>query len=340
MVKAKKKKKRVKTEPTRDMFVTGGLNMLFLGGFIGIFYHTLYLLISVETHFAEASFVLISDLFYGLGMLCLFFGIVFASYSFLKGTEYLKKYAGSFLVAGAALSFLPVIYSQYDKIMGLREQTIALQSFITLHTPTIMVNFCKLYFFAGAVCAGVYLWGRRQQRSWAAAFFIAGAVCACVNLVISVYNSYDTYKMFLEIYGTASRDLIISQFFFPDLLNIISRLLVVIGVLLLSVFYLWKYRLRRWTGRIWFFGGAVGVFHWFLRLSIDSQGIRQDITGVRQSIMQLTPYSTSYRNLALTIETLREFYVKKMIPTYMESGLWVVVFAGIALMGIYFWVRE
>ncbi len=338
MVKAKKKK--VKKEPTHDMFVTGGLNMLFLGGFIGIFYHTLYLLLSVETHFEEASFVLISDLFYGLGMLCLFFGIVFASYSFLKGNDYLKKYAGSFLVAGGILSFLPVVYSQYDKIMGLKEQAIALQSFITLHTPAIMVNFSKLYFFAGAVCLGMYLWGRRQRRSWAAAFFIAGAACACVNLIVSAYNSYDTYKMFMEVYGTESKELIISQFLFPDLLNIISRLLVVIGVLLLSVVYLWKYRLKKWTGRAWVFGGVTGVFHWFLRLSLDSQMIRQDITGVRQSIMQLTPYSTSYRDLPLTIETLREFYVKKMIPSYMESGLWVVIFAGIALLGIYFWVRE
>lgn len=340
MVKAKtkKKKKKVKPEPARDMFITGGLNLLFLGGFIGIFYHTLYLLISVETH-VEESVILISDIFYGLGMLCLFFGIIFVSYTFLKETEHLKKYTGSFLVAGGILSFLPVVYSQYDKIIGLKEQTIALQSFVTLHASTIMVNLGKLYFFAGVICVGMYLWGRRQQRSWAAAFFISGVVCVCVNLVISIYNSYDTYKMFMEMYAT-SRDLIISQFLFPDLLNIISRLLVVIGVLLLSVFYLSKYRLKKWTGRIWVFGGAVGVFHWFLRLSLDSQTIHNEITGVRQSIMQLTPYSTSLKDLPLTIETLREFYVKKMIPLYLEDGLWIIVFAGIALMGIYFWVRE
>ena len=338
MVKAKKKKKKKKPEPTRDMFVTGGLNLLFLGGFIGIFYHTLYVLIAVEAHIEE-SVTLLSDIFYGLGMLFLFFGIVFVSYTFSKEVDYLKKYTGSFFVAGGILSLLPVVYSQYDKIIGLKEQTIALQSFITLHAPTIMVNLGKLYFFAGAICVGIYLWGRRQQRPWAAAFFIGGAVCACVYLVISVYNSYDTYKMFMEMYAT-SRDLIISKFLFPDLLNIISRLLVVIGVLVLSISYLSKYRLKKWAGRTWVFGGVGGVFHWFLRLSLDSQDIHNEITGVRQSIMQLTPYSTSLKDLPLTIETLREFYVKKMIPLYMEDGLWIIVFAGVALIGVYLWAKE
>lgn len=73
---------------------------------------------------------------------------------------------------------------------------------------------------------------------------------------------------------------------------------------------------------------------------MDSRSIRSEITSVRQSIMQLTPYSTSFKDQMLTVETLKEFYVKKMIPLYLEDSLWILVFTGITAIGIYLWLRE
>jgi hypothetical protein len=340
MVKVKKKKgKKAKRKPTKDMFAKGGLNLLLLGGFVGIFYQTLYLLITIEA-IEEPSLEIFERIFWEMGTLFLFIGLVLACFHFLKEEEFFKKHTGSFLVSGAVLSLIVTIYSQYDVIIGLKDQTIVLKSFVTAYLPKIMGNFSRLYIFLGVSVLGIYFWGRRKGKRVAAEFLIAGCTAGVVALVIYVYNGYDTYKMFLEMYSI-EKEMVISRFLFPDILNHTSRLLVLVGVLLFSASVIWAgHNLRKWTGRAWFFGGILGAFHGFVLLSLDSEMIHNEISGVRQSIMELTPYSTTLKDNALVIETLKEFYVKKMIPTYMDQFFWIAIFTGIAAVAVYFWVRK
>ncbi len=338
MVKVKKKK-RVKQKAVRTMFSSGGLDLLVMGGVIGLFYQTLYLLITVEAQTAEVSYYLFWRLFQEMGILFLFLGIVLVSYSFLKEEESMKKFGGSSLISGALLSLPVVVYSTYKAVTGLEGQTVTLKSFLTTTAPNIVGNFSKVYIFAGVLFLGIFFWGHRRARTAAAAFFVGGAILGCIFMVIWGYNTYETSKAFLEMYPD-SRDLIFAQFLFPDVLNIIYRLLLTIGVLTYTVYYLSKYNLKRWTGRIWFFGGAVGFFHWLLRFRLDSTAVHREVVGVRQAIMQLTPYSTSLKDQALTIETMKEFYMKKMIPTYVEPSVYAIICAGIAAIALYLWTRE
>ena len=116
---------------------------------------------------------------------------------------------------------------------------------------------------------------------------------------------------------------------------------ILAGTLLLAASHiLEKYDMRKWTGRTWLVGGITGAFYKFTSLGIGSQTIHDEILRVRQYIMELTPYSTSLNDLPLTTETLREYYIKKMIPVYMDHALWIMVFSAIALLGIYFWSKK
>lgn len=341
MVKVKKKKKKIRKEAaTKSMFSRGGLKMIILGGVVAIFYYTFYLMVSVEAQWEEASLILIKDASNGLGMLFLVFGIIFACYYFLEDKDFFRLYGGSFLISAALLTIPSVIYSQYTAGQSLKGQEITLKAFLTSHFFTFMTNAGKVYILVGALFLGIYLWRYRKKRLWAAASFMAGGIILCIALVISFYNTYEMYQTFLEMYSS-SKDLIISRFLFPNVLNDISRLLVVLGVSLFPASYIGKrYILRTWTGRVWTFGGMAGAFRGFIILNIDSEMIHNEIVNMRQSIMQLTPYSTSFKEYPLTIETLREFYVKKMLPTYLEHTFVIAIFIGIALIGIYLWVKE
>lgn len=341
MVKAKKKK-RVKKKVSQNMFVKGGMTMLIWGGVFGVFYHVLYLLIMVETYAGEVSHTLLWNVLKELGILLLLCGLIFVCYSILKEKErggFFRKNAGSFLISGALLSFPAVFYALYELISTISEPTT--RHFVMSIFPSLMEHFARLYLFAGVVFLGIFFWEYRNKRKWAAELLIGGVIAECVAVVISSYGIYDTYQFFLGTYGEASKDLIISQFLVPGFLNNISILFVIMGILCFSASYLWKvYDFRTWAGRTLTLGGIVGAFHGFIRLGIDSQSIQSEITQVRQSIMNLTPYSTVLEDLPLTVETLREFYVKKMIPLYFEHALWVLVYTGIALAGIYLWTRK
>jgi hypothetical protein len=338
MVKTKKRKPLEK-KPATNMFLGGGLDFLILGGFIAVVYHTLYTLIMVEASPEDVSYTLILQVLQAMGMLLLFFGVVVLSYSFLKESKQLRKYGGALLVSGGALSIPAAVASSYFYATALKGQTITVKSYLTLNMPSLMTNFSKVYILVAVLFLGIFFWERRRQRTWAAACFSAGAATWSIALVVAFYNTYDMYETFMEMYSS-SRDLIISQFLVPDLLSNISRFLVVLGFLLLTISYIQKTNFQKWAGRFWTFGGAVGVFHWFLRLNLDSQMIKNEMTSVRQSIMQLTPYTTTFKDVSLTIETMKEFYVKKLIPTYLEEFMLVAVFAAITAIGIYLWTRK
>ncbi len=345
MVKAKKKKKRVKEKPSQNMFVRGGLDLLIMGGFMGIMYQVLYLLITVETKLDTASYKVPVKILEEFGILFLFFSLILICFFFLKGDGFFQKYGGSALISGAVLSVPPVLFLGYDLFSTFREQLISAQvisakSYIMTNIPQMMETFTRLYFFTGALLLGVSFWGHQRGRKWAAELFMGGVGAGCIALVTSMYGSYESTKFLMQMYSL-QKDLIISQFLFPDLLKRSSWLLIILGVLFFSASYIWtKISYRKWTGRTWLFGGVTGAFYGFLRLGMDSRSIRSEITSVRQSIMQLTPYSTSFKDQMLTVETLKEFYVKKMIPLYLEDSLWILVFTGITAIGIYLWLRE
>lgn len=335
----------MKEKPSLGMFAKGGLSLLVLGGFFGVFYQALYLLIALEVRIGDIStevpYTLFITIFKELGILFVFAALIFLCFFFLKEKEFFQKHAGSTLIAGSVLSLPAVFYALYDIVTALRDQTVTARNFAVTTFPQLMGNICKVYIFVGAVLLGVYLWNRRGVRKWAAAFFLGGATAGCITFGASVYTSYDSYIFLMGMYGEASKDVLITQFLFPDLLRVVSWLLIVIGVLLLSAFYVKKKSVfKKWGGRTWVFGGIAAAFYGFIRLGMESRNIHNEITSVRRSIMELTPYSTSLKDLMLTIETLREFYVKKMLPVYMENSLWIAVFAGIAVLGIYLWVRE
>ncbi|KYK31797.1 MAG: hypothetical protein AYK19_16225 [Theionarchaea archaeon DG-70-1] len=348
MVKAKKKKKKkrkkVEEKPSRNMFAKGGLSLLALGGLLGIFCQTLYFLITVETqteNIEEISYRLFLTLFEELGMLFMFFALVFACFFFLKEKEFFQKYAGSALVTGGVLLIPAVLFSLYDSVSVLKDQTITARAFVITNLPGVMTHVSKVYLFAGALLLGIYLLNRRNARKWAAAFFLGGCAVGSIALAVSMYSTYDSYIFLLEMYGEPTKDTLISQFLFPDLLRLVSWFLIMIGGLFLSAFYIRdRTTFRKWAGRTWVFGGIAAAFYGFLRLGMESRAVRNEITSVRQSIMELTPYSTSLKDQILTIETLREFYVKKMMPLYLENAWWIAVFAGIAVLGIFWWVRE
>lgn len=343
MVKAKKKKKKVKRKISQDMFVKGGLNLLMMGGFIGIFYQVLYMLIMVETFttLEEVSYTLFIRIFREFGIFFLFLGLIFVCYSILKEKEFFTKHTGTFLASGASLSLVGGVYALYDIISRQAEQVFSSQTFLISVLPVLMSNISRIYLFMGALLLGIAVWGFRTQRKWAAALFVAGAGTGCGVFVLLMYGVYENTTFFLEMYGETNRELIISRFLLPDMLQNISLLLVFAGIVSLSASYIWTaYKLRRWAGRLLLFGGVAGAFHGFIRLGMDSQEVRNEITGVRQSIMNLTPYSTVLRDQMLTVETLREFYIKKVLPLYLEHSLWVIVFTGITAVAIYLWVRE
>jgi hypothetical protein len=339
MVKTKKRKPLEK-KPVTSMFLGGGLDFLILGGFIAIVYHTLYTLIMVEASPEDVSYTLILQVLQAMGMLLLFFGVIVLSYSFLKESKHLRKYGGALLVSGGGLSIPAAVGSSYFYTTALKGQTITVRSYLTQSMPSLMTDFSKVYILVAVLFLGIFFWERRRQRTRAAACFSAGAATWSFALVVAFYNTYDMYETFLEMYGSSNRDLIISQFLVPDLLSNISRLLVVLGLLLLAISYIQETNFQKWTGRFWTFGGAVGVFHWFLRLNLNSQMIKSELTNVRQSIMQLTPYTTTLKDISLTIETMKEFYVKKLIPTYLEDFMLVAVFAAITAIGVYLWTRK
>ncbi|MBU7015494.1 MAG: hypothetical protein HXS52_03725 [Theionarchaea archaeon] len=334
-----KKRKPLEKKPATNMFLGGGLNFLILGGFIAITYYTLYTLIMVEASPKDVSYTLILQVLKAVGILLLLFGVVVLSYAFLKERGELKEYGGALLVSGGVVSIPAVVVSSYYFVTALEGQTMTPQSFLSLNLPTLLTDFSKVYVFVAILFLGIFFWERRRQRSWAAVCCTAGAAIWSAALVVAFYNTYDMYKTFMEMYST-SRDLIISQFVVPDLLNNASRLLTVVGLLLLGASYLQRHNLQRWAGRFWTFGGAVGVFHWFLRLSLDSKMIRNEMTGVRQSIMELTPYTTTFKDMSLNIETMKEFYAKVMIPTYLEEFMLIAVFAAITAIGVYLWTRR
>lgn len=340
MVKAKKKKKRVKEKATHNMFATGGLDLLLMGGFIALFYQTLYILISMESQITEISYQFFIQFFKDVGFFFLFLTVVFVCVFYLKKVEFFHKHAGSFLVAGTVLSVPAVIYLLYTVIDSMKEQTITLQSYAAGELPLIAGSLSKLYIFAGAFLFGIYLWGHhRSTRKWASQLIMGGAAVGCAFVAVSIYSAYENIKIFLEMYST-SRDLIISRLLFPEMLKLSSWLLIIIGVLFFSASYIFTVRFQKWAGRAWVFGGIAGTFQEFLQLSLDSEVIRSEITSVRQSIMELTPYASSLKNLPLTVETMKEFYIKKMIPVYLEHSFWILIFAGIAVLGIYFWMKK
>ena len=340
MVKAKKKKKRVKEDATHNMFVRGGFDLLLLGGFFAVVFQTLYTLISVETQLEDISYTLFIDIFDNVGLLFLFLCLILVCFYYLKKEELFQKYAGSFLIAGSILSFPAVFYSLYMNISSLKELTVTVQSYVASTLPFLAENLTRLYILAGALLLGITFWGYRNKRQTASKFFMGGAVVGCVFVVLSIYSLYETYKLYMEMYAQ-SRDIIISQVVFPASLSYASWLLTLLGALFFAASYTEIHvDMRRWAGRALTCGGIAGTFQEFLVLSLDAQAIRSEITSVRQSIMDLTPYSTSFKNLPLTVETLREFYVKKMIPLYMEHALWILVFAGIAAFGIYLWSKK
>jgi hypothetical protein len=342
MVKAKKKrKKKVKEKPSHNMFVKGGLNLLILGGIIGVFYQTLYTLIMVETHIEDVSYTLIINILQELGMLKILLAFIFISFFFLKEKEFFHKHAGTLLIGGAVLSIVAAIFSQYEVVNGLKGQTISLESFAGSTFPQLMIGLSKVYIFVGAAFLGIFFWGHRTARKRASQFFIGGMVTGCAALAALMYSTYEMYNFLITSQGEAARDLIISRAIFPDLLKYTSYVLIAIGILLFSAWYIWNRPVfKKWAGRVLVFGGAGGAFHGFISMSLDSLVIRSDITRVRQSIMDLTPYSTYLKDNILTVETLREFYIKKMIPTYLDSSLWIFIFAAAALFGIYLWTKE
>ncbi|MBU7016963.1 MAG: hypothetical protein HXS44_05600 [Theionarchaea archaeon] len=339
MVKAKKKKKRVKEKATHSMFARGGLDLLLVGGFIALFYQTLYILISMESQIKEISYPFFVQFFKDVGFFFLFVTVVCVCVFYLKKVEFFQKHAGSFLVAGTVLSVPAAIYSLYMVIDSMRDQTITLQSYAAGELPLIAGSLSKLYIFAGAFLLGIYLWGYRGTRKWASQLFVGGTAVGCAFVAASIYSTYENTKIFLEMYST-SRDLIISRLLFPEMLKLSSWLLIIIGVLFFSASYIFTERFQKWAGRAWVFGGIAGTFQEFLQLSLDSEVVRSEITSVRQSIMELTPYASSLKNLPLTVETMKEFYIKKMIPLYLEHSFWILIFAGIAVLGIYFWMKE
>jgi hypothetical protein len=338
MVKAKKKKKRVKEKATHNMFARGGLNLLLMGGFIALFYQTLFILISMESQIKEISYQFFIQFFKDVGFFFLFATIVLICVFYLKEVELFQKHAGSFLVAGMVLSVPAVIHSVYMVIDSMKDQAITLQSYAAGELPLLSGSVSKLYIFAGAFLLGIYLWGFRGTRKWVSQLFMAGAAVGCAFVVLSIYSTYENTKIFLEMYS-ASRDLIISRLLFPEMLKLSSWLLIIIGVLFFSA-HAFTLRFQKWAGRAWAFGGIAGTFQEFLQLSLDSEVVRSEITSVRQSIMDLTPYASSLKNLPLTVETMKEFYVKKMIPVYLEHSFWILIFAGIAVLGIYFWMKK
>ncbi|MBU6996310.1 MAG: hypothetical protein HXS41_00110 [Theionarchaea archaeon] len=334
-----KKRKPLEKKPPTNMFLGGGLDFLVLGGIIAIIYHTLYTLIMVEASPGDVSHTLILQVLQAVGMLLLFLGVVVLSYSSLVNHGDLKRDGGAFLVSGGALCIPAAVASTYYYVTAIEGQTMTLESFLTQTMPTLLNDFSKVYILMGVLFLGIFFWERRRQRTWAAACFSAGAVTWSGSLVVAFYNTYDLYQTFMEMYST-SRDLIISQFLIPEVLSNTSQVLVVIGLLLLAISYLQKRNLQRWAGRFWTFGGAFGVFHGFVRLSLDSKMIQNEMTGVRQSIMELTPYTTTFKDISLVIETMKEFYAKVMIPTYLEEFMMIAVFSAITAIGVYLWTKR
>ena len=120
MVKAKKKKKRVKEKAAHNMFVKGGLNLLLMGGFIALFYQTLYILISMESQTNEISYQFFIQFFKDVGFLFLFVTLVLLCVFYLKEIEFFQKHAGSFLIGSTVLSFPAVIYQRFPDWSFLR----------------------------------------------------------------------------------------------------------------------------------------------------------------------------------------------------------------------------
>ena len=335
----KKRKEKVKKKLSQNIFGNGGLTLLIFGGVIGIFYQTLYLLITVEALEEQYLYYMGARALQELGILLLFCTLVLGCFYYRSERERFRDIAGYTLIAGTAVTIPAVCYLLYNRVSLLQDQVFTLRTFLIQTLPTLLSSISRIYILAGALFLGIMFIGYLRKKSWSDSFFISGTFTGCAVLVILLYVVYDSYSIFQE--QGASRDLIFARAIIPDSLMILSYMLILIGVLLFAVSRLWDRRdVVTWTGRTWLLGGISGAFFKFTQLGMNSEMIHNEILRVRQYIMELTPYSTSLNDLPLTTETLREYYIKKMIPLYMDHALWVVLFSAIAMLGIYFWTKK
>ncbi|MBU7031666.1 MAG: hypothetical protein HXS53_03975 [Theionarchaea archaeon] len=335
----KKRKEKVKKKLSQNLFANGGLILLIFGGVIGIFYQTLYLLITTEALKEESLYYMGARGLQELGILLLFCTVVLGCFYYRSEKERFRSLAGYTLIIGAAIAIPSLCYLLYDSVSLLQDQTFTLRTFLTQSLPTLLSFISKIYILVGALFLGIVFTGYLKRKSWSNSFIITGALIGCAALGIFLYLVYDSYFILQE--QGASRELIIARVIIPDSSMIFSYMFILAGTLLLAASHIWeKYDMRKWTGRTWLVGGITGAFYKFTSLGIGSQTIHDEILRVRQYIMELTPYSTSLNDLPLTTETLREYYIKKMIPVYMDHALWIMVFSAIALLGIYFWSKK
>jgi hypothetical protein len=335
----KKRKKKVKKKPSQTLFAGGGLTLLIIGGLIGIFYQTLYMLITQNALKEQSLYYMGSRVLQELGMLLVFCAVVLGCFYYRTEKEAFQKGAGFVLLPAALISIPTIIYVSYDRISLLQDQVFTNHTFVTQTLPTLLLSISKVYFFAGALLLGIVFIGLSRRKSAIDWFLTSGAFPACAVLIIFLYTIYDSYFVYVE--QGASTDLIMARIVIPGVLRIVSYLVIIGGVLLFAASRLWhRPHLKVWTGRTWVLGGLSGAFYEFIMLGLNAETIREEILRVRQYIMELTPYSTSLYDLPLTTETLREFYVKKMIPLYMNNALWILVFAGITMLGMYFWLKK
>jgi hypothetical protein len=338
MVKTKRKKK-VKKKPSQTIFAGGGLTLLITGGLIGIFYQTLYLLISQKALEEQSLYYIYSRVLQELGILLVFCTVVLGCFYYRTEKEAFQKGAGFTLLPGALISMPAILYLTYDRITLLQDQVFTMRTFMLQTLPTLLLSISKIYLFAGALILSIVFIGWFKRKSAIDWFLISGALTAFVVLIIFFYAIYDDYTIYVE--QGARTDLIIARAVIPFVLRNISYMAIVGGVLLFAASRLWhQTHLATWTGRTWVIGGFSGAFYEFIMLGLNSETLREEILRVRQYVMELTPYSTSLHDLPLTTTTLREFYVMKMIPVYMNNALWILVFAGITMLGIYFWLKK
>lgn len=335
----KKRKKKVKKKPSQNIFAGGGLILLIIGGFFGILYQTLYLLITREALADQSLSFVGARVLQELGFLLVFCALMVGCYYYRIEEELHQKITGFTLIPAAAVSIPAFVYLLYDNISILQDQVFTMRTFLTQTIPILFESMSKIYFFAGAFFLGILFIGILRRKSVADWFLISGSLTGCVVLVIYLYKIIDSYSVYLE--QGASSDLIMARVIIPSSTMVLAYLFIIGGTLLFSISRIWKRRnLKPWTGRIWLVGGITGAFHEFIQLAMNSQNIQDEILRVRQYIMELTPYSTSLRDLPLTTLTLREYYVKKMIPLYLDHALWILIFSGLAMVGLYFWMKK
>ncbi len=115
------------------------------------------------------------------------------------------------------------------------------------------------------------------------------------------------------------------------LLQKISYILVIAGIILFSFIHFQGNPLKKWSGVTLFTGGLLGVIQQVLLFSLDSQVIKKELLQ-----LESVPFSTFIFGREFSVTSVLDYYTKKVFPVYVYHIGVFLIFVALLIIGISF----